>query len=161
MAWPALTADDVRSGAGAKTLGRDLYDREAIAVTRRTTWYFTEVNFTTTLADVNTQAWRVPPWALTGAVIKIIVRAKRAGAVSGNASFRLRETGGPTNGTTIVTALTTSYAYYELDLTVPDGTWASALKTLAVQAQRPASGADADWFIECDNMGSNLQFGAV
>lgn len=144
--WPALIADECVSGDGAETIGQALVDRVLVAASRRVTWYFAPVNFTTTLADATSRAFRMPPWARTGAVVTLTFLAFRGGAVSGNATFRLQQ--GATNGASLVTALTTSAAPYSVTITAPDDSWAGALVTFDLQAQRPASGVDADWTVQ-------------
>jgi hypothetical protein len=167
MAWPtAWTAADYLSREGADTessvtILQALYDRDIEIGHKRTTWYGGQSNMTTTLADTHTADIRFPDNALQNTEVKLIFQAQRDGGVSGNASFRLRETGVPTNGTTLTTALTTSWAGYEVvGLTVPDDTWAGTVKTLALQAQRPASGADSNWRVTLILCCLNLAFEA-
>ena len=163
MAWPTMVTGDVLSGKGAETIGQNLFDRDLILTERRTSWVSpTEYSMTVTLADVGeTKVVRLPPFCISGANIKLMFKAKVDSGSGASATFRLRETGGPTNGTSLVTALTASYIPYEVVLPVPDGTWVNVVKTLALQAQRPNGGEiDADWNLTLRACFLNLSFEA-
>jgi len=149
MAWPATITTAILSGSGAENLGQDVYDRDVLVASMSWTWQSTNNNMTTTLQDEQVAFIRMPVWAEATAVITLTFTAVRGGAVSGNANFRLRgrEIGGSyVNGSTLNTALTTSVAPYEVTLAVPASpSWAGVIIQFGFQAQRPASGADADW----------------
>ena len=158
MSWPVFVSTEVDSGDGAKYAGQHFFDRVDIAVTKRTTWHFAETNMTTTLGVLSRKTIWMPQWALTGAVCTLSFLAQRDGAVSGNASVRLSQ--GATVGTTLVTALTTSYAIYSVSVTAPDDTWADALVVFDLEGQRPASGVDADWNMLGKRLFCNFQVAA-
>jgi len=165
MAWPALTAANVLSGSGAKTIGANLYDRDLIAAEMGWTWQAVVVNTTTTLQDEQNAFFRFPEWAVATAVITLTFTAYRDGAVSGNANYRLRgreEGGSWVNGSTLNTAITTSLAPYEVTLAVPASpSWAGVIVELALQGQRPASGTDADWHTGCAHLCANVRVAPV
>ena len=165
MSWPSRTSGATLSGDGAKTLGVDLWDRDAIAAEFGWTWPSTDNNTTTTLANIETAMFRLPEWAEATAVISLTFTAFRDVAVSGNANFRLggKEEGGSfVYGSTLNTALTTVYAPYVVTLAVPASpTWINQRIEFDFQAQRPASGVDADWQTGMGHVYANMRIAPI
>jgi predicted carbohydrate-binding protein with CBM5 and CBM33 domain len=138
MAWPTKFLADYLSGKGAEYLGRDMYDRAICAKMGGTTFYFAAVSETaSTYADKATLRVRVPEFARSGDKIRLSVWMRQA--TSGTGSFRVRETAGPVNGTD-ATSTSSTDAIKTSEITIPDNTWAGALKTFAVQLKTAGAG---------------------
>ncbi len=138
MTWPTKSLPDYLSGKGAEQAGRDMYDRAICAKEAGTTFYFAAVTETaSTYADKATLRVRVPEYARSGDKIRLTVWMSQAGG--GTGSYRVRETGGPTNGTDATTTSTTA-ALKSSDITIPDNTWAGVVKTFAIQLKTSGSG---------------------
>ena len=104
-----------------------------------------------TYADVDTITVRFPPYARQGREVKVTVWLKNTGG--GTSYFIARETGIPTDGTEQSTASATYVAVTSV-ITIPDGTWADAEKTISLRLKTDGTGtADAS----SDHVMANLR----
>ena len=159
MSWPARTAGDVLSGDGIETLGQDLYDRDTIAASAGWTWTSTPPNgvlITTSLVDEFNAIFRMPAWTVEGAVITLTYLAYATIAGTGNYRLRGRVEGGSwVDGGTSAQLVTTSFAPYEVSLTVPASpSWALTRIEFGFQAQEPGSG---NWFVGLWGVAGNMR----
>jgi len=159
MSWPTRTASDALSGDGVETFGQDLYDRDTIAASFGWTWTTvppTGVGLTTSLVDEFNAIFTMPSWTVEGAIITLTYQAKTTIAGDGNFRLRGREEGGSwVNGSTVAQAVTTSFAPYEVSLTVPASpSWASVKVELGFQGQEPGAGS---WTVALWGVAGNLR----
>lgn len=139
--WPTRTPYEALSGAQAKTLGQDMFDRGEI--TRGKPVNFPVVAVTTasgaevSLLTPNTFAIRVPQHAKTGDLLRITIYGKCSGG--GTAWFYWRETAGPTAGTQVSTASATG-ARLTSDITIPSDSWAGTVRTFEFRGWRTTAG---------------------
>ncbi len=148
MAWPSVVAGDVLSGELVKETGKDMFNRDETAVTRGTTWWTGGAAYTGSLAVLVSKQVYIPKWMLTGSTIRLAVGATGDGV--GNIDTRLDDSGG-TTGTLDNRTTPTTQVNFDLDLTVPDDTWANTYRILQVKGQENA-GAAAN-HVDVDGMG--------
>lgn len=166
MAWPSTTVDEILSGKGAKTLGQDMYNRQLIAAEGSWSWVGLTQNVSSdsTLTTEQSGYFRFPTWAESTSVVTVTFVAKRGAGVSGDCQFRIRArkvSGSWTDGTTLTTAITTSWAPYDVVLAVPASpSWAGELVECAWQAKAPAGfggGAAVDWQAGLEYVSANMR----
>lgn len=116
MVWPTTVSEDVLSGGGAKSFGQDLYDRDVEVHEMGWSWYFAQQTTTSTsYVTATTFRFRMPPWAIAGATVKVeVVIGNDAG---GTTTCRLSD--GTNDGTEFTTTATSETKI--LELTVPAG----------------------------------------
>lgn len=133
MAWPSTLSDNVLSGDGAKTFGRDLFDRDVEVHEMGWTWYFAQQTTTSTsYTALETFRWYMPPWAEAGATVKVEVTIGNDSAAT--TSVRLSD--GTNHGTAATT--TSASEAVTLALTVPAGGYADTVTELQIQAKGTA-----------------------
>lgn len=138
MAWPTRTSDTVLSGDAAETLGLDLFNRDAYVMESGWTWYFTEQTTTSgTYVAAVTRRWFMPPWAASGATVKLTVDIGNDSG--GTTSCRLSD--GTNHGTAETT--TSGSSVVTLELTVPSA-WGDTVQSLEVQLQASSGTASVE-----------------
>ncbi len=160
MSWPTRTSGATLSGDGAKTLGLDFWDRDAIAAASAWSWTGAENDFSadTTWATQFSAFFRLPVYAEATAVITLTFLATQAGG-SDNADFRLRGrlyAGSFSTGGTTSNGLTGVYVPYEVTLAVPASpSWAGQVVEFTLDAQHTTGGGN--WDITLEFLTANMR----
>ncbi len=160
MAWPSTITTAILSGSGAKTLGVDLWDRDAIAGACSWTWAEGAAAFSAdvTWATQMSAFFRLPVWAEATAVITLTFVAKQSGGAD-NADFRLKGKlygGSFSTGGTTSDPLTGSYAPYQVTLAVPASpSWAGQVVEFALDAQHLTAGGT--WNVALEQVTANMR----
>ena len=160
MSWPSVLAGKILSGEGSKTLGITLWDRDAITASTGWTWPSGLGGFSgdTSWATQFSAIVRMPVWAEATAVITLTFLAKQSGG-SDNADFRLKGKlygGSDTTGGTTSNGLTSSFAPYEVTLTIPASpAWAVQFVEFTLQAQHLTAGGT--WNITLSQLVGNMR----
>ena len=138
--WPSWTVSDQLSGAGAKTFGRDEYDRAECLKARGIGWPMAQISSSaSSFTTIITRSWRVPQYVRSGDTIRLHFWLSHS--VDGNAAYaRVCETGvtGSTASVTGAGSGTPQLKYS--DVVVPDDTWAGTQKTFRIEGYRATSG---------------------
>lgn len=149
--WPSMTSESLLSGEGACTTGQNLYDIQQVVKGKGSTHYFADWNSTdTSYATASTLEVRCPDYLRSGETISYTLRVKTT--TGKTATFQFSESGG--TGGSEVTSTSTTYETKTSEITVPDDTWAGAVKTFYVKGKVTTGGTI---YFTCDAIACNVR----
>lgn len=136
--WPTKSPQDYLSGAYARTMGRDIFDRQQVIKSQGWTIGFgSNSGVTNSYVTVLTFYVRIPNFCRGGELLRISADLSH-GTIGNTAYMRIADSGG-TNGTD-ATVMGTTPTLVSSDITVPDDTWAGTVRTFYVQLKNGGAG---------------------
>ncbi len=157
MAWPVLTANDVLPGEpsseSASTVGQQLFDRDVQALSKGSTYAFTDTTTaSTSYVTKESKQVYIPSFVESGDFLTVYVELWNSGA--NNTLYQLLDVGSAGVGTEQTYTNGTTHEWHGSVLTL--GAWAGTFRTIEIQIKVVAGTGN----VGCQDVLANLWFTA-